>query len=164
MILFLEFLTFFIYSRKVVLSNQRHDVTSDDTENLLPYRDILREEETEVHKGDTDLKEFFEYVAQSELYHSHLEVGMGQKKVLLKLWDCTYKYNYTMTKCINFWCSFRVFSSFNSFHCIPYFETFSKIFKNVVNKNATHFCMIFHHFEKIFVYVHWNYYYAMESS
>ena len=66
MILFLEFLTFFIYSRKVVLSNQRHDVTSDDTENLLPYRDILREGETEVHKGDTDLKEFFEYVAQSE--------------------------------------------------------------------------------------------------
>ena len=47
-------------------SNQRHDVTADEIENVLRYRDIVREGETEVHKSDTDLKEFFEYVVESE--------------------------------------------------------------------------------------------------
>ena len=47
-------------------SNQRHDVTPDEIENVLRYINIVREGETEVHKCDTDLKEFFEYVVQSE--------------------------------------------------------------------------------------------------
>ena len=47
-------------------SNQRHDVTADEIENVLRHRDNIREEETKVHKCDTDLKEFFEYVVQSE--------------------------------------------------------------------------------------------------
>ena len=66
MIPFLEYLTFyFIYPRNVV-SNQRHDVTADEIENVLRHRNIVREGETEVHKCDTDLKDFFEYVVQSE--------------------------------------------------------------------------------------------------
>ena len=47
-------------------SNHQHHVTADEIENVLRYRDILREGETEVHKCDTDLKEFLEYFAQSE--------------------------------------------------------------------------------------------------
>ena len=47
-------------------SNQRHDVTADEIENVLRYRAIVREGETEVHKSDTDLKEVFEYVVESE--------------------------------------------------------------------------------------------------
>ena len=47
-------------------SNQRHDVTTDEIENVLRHRDIVREGETKVYKYDTDLKEFFEYAVQSE--------------------------------------------------------------------------------------------------
>ena len=47
-------------------SNHQHHVTADEIVNVLRYRDILREGETEVHKCETDLKEFLEYVAQSE--------------------------------------------------------------------------------------------------
>ena len=39
---------------------------SDGIENALRHRDIVREGETKVYKCDTDLKEFFEYVVQSE--------------------------------------------------------------------------------------------------
>ena len=49
-----------------MVSNQRHDVTADEIENVLRHRNIVREGETEVHKCDTDLKDFFEYVVQSE--------------------------------------------------------------------------------------------------
>ena len=47
-------------------SNQRHDVTADKTENVLHHRDIVREGETKFYKCDTNLKEVFKYVVQSE--------------------------------------------------------------------------------------------------
>ena len=47
-------------------STQRHDVTADKIENILRHRNIVREGEAKVCKCDTELKEFFEYVVQSE--------------------------------------------------------------------------------------------------
>ena len=56
----------FYFPEESGFSNQRHDVTADEIEDVLRYRNIIMEGETEVQKCDTDLKEFFEYVVQSE--------------------------------------------------------------------------------------------------